>query len=95
MKNKFLIIIVAICLLVSVLLTLSGCGNKAILDPGSFTYTHVHLSNGVEGHCFDVDKWWDNANGIEVRIADTNKGIFCSEGTYNLFENANSCPFCN
>lgn len=95
MKKKFLIITVVICILASMLLTLSACGNKAILDPGSFTYTHVHVSDGVEGHCLDIDKWWDNSNGIEVRIADTNKGVFCSEGTYNLFENAASCPFCN
>lgn len=86
-------IIVLMCVLVLIVLCCVGCGNKAFLDPGNFTFKHVHISDSVEGHCFDITKWWDNESGIEVKTSNGN-GVFCSEGTYQLFESAEACPYC-
>lgn len=77
-----------------VVICFTGCGNKAILDPGNFSFTHVHMSDNVEGHCCEMDKWWDNESGIEVRLTD-GSGIYLSEGTYQLFETKSACPYCN
>ena len=90
MKKIFVLFVVSLLMIAC----LSGCGNMAILDPGNFKYTHVHLSDSVEGHCYDIDKWWDNESGVEVRTTSGN-GIFLSEGTYQLFESKTSCPYCN
>lgn len=87
-------IFVLLCVLVLIVLSCAGCGNKAILDPGNFSFKHVHISDPVEGHCLEIDKWWDDESGIEVRLT-TGKGVFLSEGTYQLFESSASCPYCN
>ena len=93
--NKMLVIpIIAGLLIVCTIMGLSACGNKAILDPGTFNFKHVHISDNVEGHCLNIDKWWDNESGIEVRTTSGN-GVFCSEGTYQMFESADSCPYCH
>ncbi len=89
--KKFFILCVALLLLIA---CLTSCGNRAILDPGNFKFTHVHMSDHVKGHCYEIDKWWDDDSGIEVRTVDGN-GIFLSEGTYQLFESKTSCPYCN
>lgn len=92
-----MIVFIAMVLITSLLLTLplllSSCGNRAILDPGNFHFRHVHASNYLEGHCWDIDKWWDNDSGIEVRTLDGD-GLFLSEGTYQLFESKEMCPYC-
>lgn len=85
---------ILIMVIVVVMITLMcSCGNKAILDPGNFSFKHVHVSDNIEGHCFNISKWWDNDSGIEVRCED-GEGIFCSEGTYQLFESEAACPYC-
>lgn len=85
-----------VLMIVVVLLTcMCSCGNKAFLDPGNFSFKHVHVSDNIEGHCFNIDKWWDNESGIEVRREDNGEGVFCSEGTYQLYESSSSCPYCN
>ena len=86
--------VLLICVISVLLIMCTSCGNRAILDPGNFTYTHVHTSDAVSGHCWDIDKWWDNSNGIEVRTTD-GAGVFLSEGTYQLFESKSACPHCN
>lgn len=83
-----------ILLFAFMLIGLSSCGNRAILDPGNFNFTHIHITDYQECHCFDISKWWDNDNGIEVRLIN-GEGIFCSEGTYQLFEHSTDCPYCN
>lgn len=88
MKN-----ILALILIIVTLVTLCSCGNRAILDPGNFDFKHIHISDNVEGHCFNIEKWWDNSNGIEVRLTN-GEGMFCSEGTYLLFESSHDCPYC-
>ena len=96
---KGMVIFIAMVLVTSLLLTLplilSSCGNKAIIDPGNYNYTHIHVTDYVEGHCFEIDKWWDNATGIEVRLTESKNGMFFSGGTYQLFESQNMCPYCN
>lgn len=89
MKKIALILVITI-----MLITLCSCGNMAVIDPGNFTYKHVHVSDAIEGHCFAIDKWWDSGNGIEVRRADSGDGVFLSEGSYQLFESASTCPYC-
>lgn len=72
---------------------LTSCGNQAILDPGNFNFKHVHIVDPNESHCFNITKWWDNDRGIEVRL-ENKEGMFCSEGTYLLFESQATCPYC-
>lgn len=85
--KKFLVALIALCLVFS----LCSCGNMS-LGIGNFTYTHVHISDCVEGHCVDVVQWYDNDTGIEVRTS--NGSMFLSEGTYQMFSDANCCPYC-
>ena len=88
--KKILVFCIA---LIFVITCLTGCGNMAILDPGNFSFKHVHITDHLEGHCFEIDKWWDNESGIEVRTTNGD-GIFLSEGTYQLFESKTACPYC-
>lgn len=90
MKKIFVLLVVALLLTTC----LVSCGNRAILDPGSFSFKHVHISDNIDGHCYDIDKWWDNDSGIEVRTTSGN-GMFLSEGTYQMFESKTACPYCN
>lgn len=79
--------------LIFVLTCLCSCGNMS-MGIGNFTFRHIHVSDYNEGHCFEVEKWYDNSTGIEVRTTD-GAGIFCSEGSYMMFENKSDCPYCN
>ena len=90
MKKIFVLAIVIVLMLIC----FTGCGNKAILDPGSFSFKHIHITDHTEGHCYDIDKWWDNESGVEVKTTNGN-GMFLSEGTYQLFESKTVCPYCN
>ena len=92
-KMMWIPVIVIILTLVGMSI-FSACSNKAIFDPGTFMFKHVHISDNVEGHCLNIDKWWDNDSGIEVKTTSGN-GVFLSEGTYQMFESAESCPYCH
>lgn len=84
-----------ICLFLLILLVVSiftGCGNEN-WGLGNYTFTHVHLSDGVEGHCAEVTSWHDNDLGIELHTTEFGD-IYCSEGTYFLYESGEKCPFC-
>lgn len=93
-KSSIFTFIGIILVLVTVTIAVTGCGNQAIFDPGTFNFKHVHISDNVEGHCLNIDKWWDNESGVEVRTA-AGDGVFLSEGTYQMFESAESCPYCH
>ena len=73
---------------------LVGCGNMALLDPGTFTFNHLHSDTYHDPMCFTVEKWWDNENGIEVQTKECGNMYF-SEGDYVLIEKAEKCPYCN
>lgn len=84
-----------ICLILVMLIvtSLCGCGNQSI-GFGNYTFTHVHITDAVEGHCAEVNKWYSSETGIEL-LTEEFGSVFCSEGTYLLFGDSSNCPFCN
>lgn len=93
MSKKRIVSIIAIVLMVAVLgCFLTACGNEN-WGFGNYTYTHVHTSDGSEGYCATVNSWHDNDMGIELHTKEFGS-IYCSEGTYLLYENGDKCPFC-
>ena len=87
------ILALIICLTIATL-CLASCGNKAFISPGNFNFTHIHFTDMAEGHCATIEKWWDNEEGIEVRTREYGY-LYCSEGSYILFETGTKCPYCN
>lgn len=86
--KKFIAVIMAMVLALS----LSACGNES-WGVGNYTFTHVHISDAVEGHCATVNNWHDNESGIELHTKEFGD-IYLSEGTYMLFNDGSDCPFC-
>lgn len=80
-----------ILILISVILC-TGCGNQNVLW-GNFTYEHVHISDAIGGHCFELEQWNEDATGIELKI-EGGETAFLSEGTYMMFSNSEACPYC-
>ena len=91
MKNKIIMTLMA--LMIAVAGCLTGCGNQS-WGLGNFTFTHIHISDAVEGHCATVEKWYDNSEGIEVKTTEFGS-MYCSEGSYMLFGSGADCPYCN
>jgi hypothetical protein len=87
MKN-----VICILFVVLMMVGLCSCGNEN-WGIGNYTYTHVHIGDGAEGHCAEVTSWHDNELGIELHTSEFGS-IYCSEGTYFLFEDGAKCPFC-
>lgn len=85
--KKLFVVLIALCLVLS----LCSCGNMS-LGIGNYTFTHIHISDCIEGHYVDVVQWYDNETGIEVRTS--NGSMYLSEGTYQMFSDAESCPYC-
>ena len=71
---------------------LCACGNEN-WGLGNYTYRHVHVCPGAEGYCATVNSWHDNELGAELHTQEFGS-IYCSEGTYILFEDGSLCPFC-
>lgn len=71
--------------------SLTGC-NMGV-GFGDYSFYHIHISDEIESHCATVSKWYDNSGGIEVNTKEYGS-MFLSEGTYQLFENAEKCPYC-
>lgn len=92
MKNGLLKSLLATILIISAVLSFCACGNEN-WGIGNYTYTHVHVGDGAEGYCADVSSWHDNELGIELHTEEFGS-IYCSEGTYLLFEDGANCPFC-
>lgn len=88
MKKFFVVFTVLIACL-----SLTGCGNMAVLDFGNFTFHHIHIDTYHNPMCFDIEKWWDNSTGIEVKTED-NGTMYFSEGDYILIDEAKNCPYC-
>ena len=84
--------IIAICMLICICLgCLCGCNQS--IGIGNLSFKHAHFSDGASGHCVTVTSWHDDDTGCEIHTPDG--GIFLSEGTYQLFESATACPYCN
>lgn len=85
--------VVCFLLVLMLVFTLTACGNEN-WGFGNYTYTHVHISDGNAGYCATVDSWHDNEIGCELHTIEFGD-MYCSEGTYFLFEKASKCPYCN
>ena len=85
-------IIFAVVIAISIVF--ASCGNMAVIDPGTFTFKHIHSDTYHNPMCFTIEKWWDNSTGIEVRTKECGTMYF-SEGDYVLIENAEDCPYCH
>ena len=85
-----LISLLATFLIVIMVLGFSSCGNQS-LGMGNYSFTHIHIGD-ANGYCATVKSWHDNEQGIEVDTEEYGT-IYCSEGTYILFED-NTCPYC-
>lgn len=84
-----------ICLLLVIAamgLVLAGCGNEN-WGIGNYEFRHVHINGATAEHCATVESWHDNKLGIELHTKEFGS-IYCSEGTYFLFEDGDKCPFC-
>ena len=84
--------IICFALVIIMMLTLCACGNQSI-GLGNYTFAHIHIDDNINSYCAEVEKWFDVDRGIEIKTKEFGS-IFCSEGTYILFENGNDCPFC-
>jgi hypothetical protein len=97
--NKIVIIVCAFIIAAAMVISLTNLGvtevsaNNRSIGWGSYDFQHIHIFNGVEGHCATVEKWYEN-EGVGIEVKTTEYGnIFCSEGSYILFS-TNDCPFC-
>ena len=88
--KKILIATLVVVMRCSIFLT--GCGNEN-WGIGNYTFTHAHISTGDAGYCVTVNSWHDNELGCEIHTP--KGGIYLSEGTYQLFEKAETCPYCD
>ena len=86
MKKIFTIIIAV--MMVTIILT--GCNMS--LGFGNFSFKKIHVDTYNHNRCFTVEKWWDSANGIEVKTKEAGS-MYLAEGMYMLIEN--ECPFCS
>ena len=84
--------IIAVMLILVMALALTACGNQNLLW-GNFTYEHVHISDAIGGHCFNLEQWNEDATGIELKI-EGGSTVFLSEGTYMMFSDSDACPYC-
>lgn len=88
MKKKAIAVLVAIGCLGT---CLTGCGNEN-WSIGSYTFEHARISDGTKAYCVVVDSWHDNDLGCEIHTP--YGSIYLSEGTYQLFEKPEACPYC-
>lgn len=89
-KSLIFTMIIAILLVSTCGLLMSGCGNKGV-GPGNFDFNKIHIDIHQFSGCIEITKWYDNATGIEVSTKDGN--YYFSEGTYFLVED--KCPICD
>lgn len=72
---------------------LSACNSNMSLGIGNLNFKKIHVCD-YKGNCkdFTVTKWYESANGIEVKTVEAGS-MFLSEGTYILL--VDDCPFCD
>jgi len=87
MKKIFL----TFMLILLVVICFCGCGNMSVIGIGNYSFEKVHVDTHHYSGCIEVEKWYENSTGIEVKTKDY-ENIFLSEGTYTLIKD--KCPFC-
>lgn len=85
--KKIIAMIMVVALMVAIL---TGCGNMS-MGFGNFTFKKIHVDTYHYSGCFTVEKWHDNASGIEVKTREVGH-MYLAEGMYMLIED--DCPFC-
>ena len=79
-----------IAALVAVLaITLSGCNMS--FGIGNYNFRKIHIDTHNYSGCFTIEKWYNDASGIEVKTKEAGFMYF-AEGMYMLIED--ECPFC-
>ena len=90
MKKIISFILALVCLFFA----LCSCGNRGY-GFGNFSFKHIHISDDINGYCATIEKWYETEySGIEVKTKEYG-AIWCSEGTYTMFEGKENCPYCN
>ena len=85
MKRKTIIAALAAVLAI----TLSGCNMSVGL--GNYNFRKIHVDTHNYSGCFTIEKWYNDASGIEVKTEEAGFMYF-AEGMYVLIED--ECPFC-
>lgn len=88
MKKKIIAIVLAVICICTLFL---GCGNMSI-GFGNFTFRKIHVDTHNYSGCFTVEKWYENASGIEVKTKEAGY-MYLAEGMYMMIED--ECPFCD
>ena len=83
--------IIAILMICGLMIAMCGCGNMSV-GLGSYTYKKVHINTLNYSGCLELEKWYDNDRGIEVKTKEVGS-LFLSEGTYILI--GEKCPICD
>ena len=81
---------IAMILVVLFVVGMVGCGNMSV-GFGNYTFEKIHVDTYNFSGCFTVEKWHDNASGIEVNTKEAGH-MYLAEGMYMLIED--ECPFC-
>ena len=83
--------IIAMIMLIGIIgSTVVGCGNMS-LGLGNFNFKKIHVDTPNYSGCFNVEKWYDSGNGIEVKTEEVGS-MYLAEGMYMMIED--KCPFC-
>lgn len=103
--KKLTIVIALICAL-SMVFTFISCGqpdgvhatsgmpSNYSWDYGSYKYYHICVTAGADHSCFDIARWYcDDSLGLEIKL-ENGKFIYVSEGSYIIFSDKETCPFC-
>ena len=86
--------LIVIILVLTMVLALSACGNVGF-GYGNLSFKHIHFTDAVGGYCATIEKWYESeGSGIEIKTTEYG-AIWCSEGTYIMFESGEKCPYCD
>lgn len=86
--------IISIILIITVLFLVCSLTTSCNKELGfrNYTFKKVHICVGDVNKCVEIEKWYDNEIGIEVKTKNYG-ALYLSEGTYILIED--KCPICN
>ncbi len=73
----------------TIVAALTGCNMS--LGPGNYNFRKIHVDTHNYSGCFTIEKWYNDASGIEVKTKESGSMYF-AEGMYMLIED--NCPFC-